>query len=138
MADIEKRGKTDLRNLNEVKAVFFTYVESCRRSDTLPTFEGLCVSLGRSRQYVYKLLQVCGASDPVADFLNEARTFFADLMQTASLKRYTDCATTIFCLKNSHGLGYSDHGDAPPEENTKLENENRDEYLRKYGHLIEE
>ena len=135
---INKRGKTNLKNLDEVQTVAFAYLESCRRSDTLPSFEGLSFALGFSRQNVYAYLKSHTADDPVVCFLEQLRTLFADIMTTASLKRYVDCATTIFSLKNMTGLGYSDRGDAIPESVSAEydENNGKDYYLKKYGNLI--
>ncbi len=140
LADIVNRGKTNLKDLEEVQAVSIAYMESCRRSDTIPTFEGLCVSMGYSRQWIYAFIRTRKSDDPVANYLEEMRTLFADIMTTASLKRYVDCATTIFSLKNMTGLGYSDKGDAIPE-NTSAEYDSEhsaDYYRKKYGDLLPE
>lgn len=135
-----QRGKTDLKDLDEVKAVSIAYLESCRNADCLPTFEGLCTAMGFSRQWVYAYMKSKSSEDPVVEYLDELRTMFADMMTQASLKRYVDCATTIFSLKNMTGLGYSDKGDAIPETASAQYDIEHDVkfYREKYGDLIEE
>lgn len=137
---VNKRGKVNLKDVAEVQSVSLAYLESCRRSDTLPSFEGLCVSMGYSRQWLYQFINTRKTDDPVVAYLNQLRTMFADIMQQASLKRYADCATTIFAMKNMTGLGYSDRGDLPPELPSAEYDENQGSaahWRQKYGNLSE-
>lgn len=140
LADISERGRTNLKSLEEVQAVTIAYLESCRRAEMVPTFEGLCCAMGFSRQAVYAFLKTRKADDPVIDYLEKFRTMSADIMTQASLKRYIDNATTIFSLKNMSGLGFSDKGDAIPEtQSAQYDADQGVEFYReRYGRLLEE
>ncbi len=139
LAEIEKRGKTNLKNLDEVRAVTYGYLEACRRSDTVPSFEGLCLSLGYSRQWLYAFISSRKSGDLVAEYLDRFRTLVAEIVTSASMRRYIDCATAIFSLKNMCGLGFSDKGDTLPEAPSAVD-ENQESaafWRQKYGNLSE-
>ena len=137
LSSVDDRGKVNLRDPDAVKACAMLYLESCRRADCMPTFEGFSVALGYSRFDVYYVMRT--RKDATVDFLNLFRTAIADITQTASYKRLSDNATSIFILKNS-GLGFSDHGD---EKNDTVEemiddHSGAEYYRKKYGSLIDQ
>ena len=135
---IIKRGKVDLSNYDQVSACAIAYMEACRRSDTIPSFEGLAFSLGYSRQWLYSYISR-NESEKTVEYIQHLRTLFVDMALTASSKRWADNATTIFAAKNATGLGFSDKGDSLPEERlTDDAGMSIDDYKRKYGHLLEE
>lgn len=135
LAEARNRGRADLTSINDVEAVTMIYLESCRRKGNMPNFEGLAVALGYSRQNLYYIIK--SRNDEVATFLDNCRTLFADIIQTASCKRIIDNATSIFILKSMTGLGFTDKNDELPEMNELAEDYGScPDYKEKYRHLI--
>lgn len=135
--EVCNRGKVDLKNIKEVEAVAFVYLDNCRKTGVIPTFEGLAFSLGYSRRRLYYLIK--DGQTEVGEFLDKMRTLFADITQVASSQRLVDNATSIFVLKSMTGMGFSDKGDVPEtgdySDDEKLDH---DEIVARYGHLLPE
>ena len=132
-----RRGKVDTRSLEEVEAVAMTYLEGCRQTGTIPSFEGLAVAMGYSRRNLYYILQ--NRTDAVADFLDCCRTMFADIIQIASSKRLADNATSIFILKSMTGMGFTDKADQPIDTTADSETGMDANYYRnKYSDLLQD
>ena len=135
--EVCKRGKVDLRKVEEVEAVTFAYLDNCRKAGIIPTFEGMAFSLGYTRRWLYSVIKE--GNTETAEFLDKMRTLFADITQIASSKRLVDNAVSIFILKSMTGMGFSDKGEAPDEaQYDEAEHFNHDELLKRYGHLLEE
>lgn len=136
LAETRKRGKVNLKSVEDVEAVTMLYLESCRKKGNIPNFEGLSFALGYSRQHLYTIIR--NRHDDVSVFLDNTRTLFADIIQTASSKRIIDCATSIFILKSMTGLGFTDRNDGIPDDiNYRDEPEHDISYYRqKYKDMI--
>ena len=135
LADARSRGKINLNSIDDVEAVTMIFLESCRRRGNLPTFEGLAVALGYSRQNLYYIIKT--RNDEVATFLDNCRTLFADIVQTASSKRIIDNATSIFILKSMTGLGFTDKNDELPDLSEMSDDiGGSSDYKKKYANLI--
>ena len=137
LAETRKRGKTNLNSIDDVEAVTMVYLESCRRKGYPPNFEGLASALGYSRQYLYYFLH--NKDSDVSTYLDNCRTIFADIVQTASSKRILDNATSIFILKSMTGLGFTDKNDELPEK-PEIDDYSYpgEDYKEKYKNLIGE
>lgn len=137
LKEVLERGKVNLKNVSEVQAVTFAYLDNCRRIGVIPTFEGLAFSLGYTRRWLYMIIK--DADGETAEFLDKMRTMFADLTQVASSKRLVDNATSIFVLKSMTGMGFSDRGDVPDTGSyDDSESMTSDEIRARYGDLIKE
>lgn len=135
LVESRKRGKVDLDSIDDVEACVLVYFESCRRKGYPPNFEGMASALGYSRQYLYNFIK--SKKSDVSIYLDNCRTLFADIIQTASSKRILDCATSIFILKSMTGLGFTDKNDELPDTSDIDDSEytSRD-YKEKYRHLL--
>ena len=132
-----ERGKVNLRSLEEVESAAFLYLETCRKNNEVPNFEGLAVFLGYCRQNLYYIVK--SRNDEVSEFLDLFRSLCADIVQSASSKRIIDNATSIFILKSMTGLGFTDKNDEMPEMNELSEDYGSGtNYKEKYRQLIGE
>lgn len=136
LAQARERGRIDLQNIDDVEAATMLYFESCRKKGNPPNFEGLAAWLGYSRQNLYYIIK--SRNDDVSEFLDNCRTLFADIIQTASSKRLLDNATSIFILKSMTGLGFTDKNDELPEmsEDPVTFSKNDGSYKDKYRKVI--
>lgn len=98
-----QRPAVDLDDLEDVKSRTDTFLASCEAASVVPTFLGLAVSFGYTREGLYKHLRN-HSQTPTAKYIGLVKEMLADAMITASLTRTTDAATTIFALKNLHGF----------------------------------
>ncbi len=112
LMDSANRPRVNLNNLEDVKSRTNDFLVACETASVVPTFLGLSVALGGSRQWLYKFLQ-SNPGTPSAEFLETTRDVLADALINSSLCRTTDAATTIFALKNLHG--FSDRMEIVPK-----------------------
>lgn len=106
-----QQPKVDLNDLDAVKARTDAFLASCEAAAVVPTFLGLAVSFGYTREGLYKYLRNSSLTQ-TAQYIELVREVLADAMISASLTRATDAATTIFSLKNLHG--FSDRIEVAP------------------------
>ena len=106
-----QQPKVDLNDLDAVKARTDAFLASCEVVAALPTFLGLAVSFGYTREGLYKYLRNNSLTQ-TAQYIEIVREVLADAMISASLTRTTDAATSIFALKNLHG--FSDRIEVAP------------------------
>lgn len=103
LAMATRQPKVDLDDLDDVKTRTDTFLAACEAASALPTFLGLAVSFGYTREGLYKYLRNSSQTQ-TAQYIELVRETLADAMITASLNRTTDNSTTIFALKNLHGF----------------------------------
>lgn len=107
MKTVYERGRVDLTNPQEVATQAQLFLQACRESAVLPTFEKFSASLGYSRQSVYKYLRE-NPTTQSAEVIDHIRTIFTDLLQEQGLQRNFAESLSIFLLKNARGQGYTD------------------------------
>ena len=98
-----QRQKIDLDSIDDVRQRTDDFFRACEDAAVVPTFLGLCVSFGYSREGLYRYLRVHSNSE-TAQFIELVRETLADALIASSLTRTTDAATSIFALKNLHGF----------------------------------
>lgn len=103
LAAASNQPRVDLNNLEDVQARTDAFFASCEAASVLPTFLGLAVAFGYSREGLYKYLRNNSHTE-TAQYIELVRESLADIMISASLTRTTDSATSIFALKNLHGF----------------------------------
>lgn len=103
LATVSKQPRVDLNNLEDVQTRTDAFFASCEAASVLPTFLGLAVAFGYSRENLYKYLRNNSHTE-TAEYIELVRESLADIMITAALTRTTDNSTTIFALKNLHGF----------------------------------
>lgn len=103
LAAASQRPKVDLNDLDAIKDRTDAFLASCEAAAVVPTFLGLSVAYGYTREGLYKYLRNCKQTK-TAQYIELVRETLADAMITASLTRTTDNSTTIFALKNLHGF----------------------------------
>ncbi len=111
LATASQQPKVDLDDLDAVKGRTDAFLASCEAAAVVPTFLGLSVSYGYTREGLYKYLRNFKQTK-TAQYIELVRETLADVMITASLTRTTDNSTTIFALKNLHG--FSDRIEVEP------------------------
>lgn len=98
-----KRPRADLNDPEDVQQRTNEFLLACEQAAVVPTFLGLCASLGYTRQGLYHFLNR-SPENPSAKFLELAREVLADALISSGLTRTTDSAVSIFALKNLHGF----------------------------------
>lgn len=98
-----QQPKVDLNDVDAVKDRTDIFLASCEAASVVPTFLGLAVSFGYTREGLYKFLRT-NRHTQAAQYIELVREVLADAMINASLTRTTDAATSIFALKNLHGF----------------------------------
>jgi len=132
-----RRHRVDLRDPNAVEVEIASYMQTCEESGLIPTFMGLAASMGFSRIALYQYLYKHAESES-AKLLDNFRTASASIIATASLSRATDCATSIFLLKNS-GQGLTDRQELEVFRGLDYEpRENPDDIARRWATAFEE
>lgn len=106
-----QRQKVNLDSVADVRKRTDDFLRACEDAAVVPTFLGLCVSFGYSREGLYRYLRVHSNSE-TAQFIELVRETLADALIASSLTRTTDAATSIFALKNLHG--FSDRIEVAP------------------------
>lgn len=97
------RPRVDLNNLEDVRQRTNDFLLACEGASVIPSFLGLCASMGYTRQGIYSFLSRAPESKS-AQFLEVTREMLADTLIASGLNRTTDSAVSIFCLKNLHGF----------------------------------
>ncbi len=92
--------KTNLNDVEAVKAVAASCMDTCGKLGVLPNFEALAAALGYSRRGLYKYLE-CHPDTPTSEFLDCIRTAWAGLRIMAADRQAVDPTTSIFVLLNS-------------------------------------
>lgn len=95
-----KRGKIDLKNIEEVQAGIIEYLTACEIAQVVPTLLGLSASFGMSRARIYFYCQQNPLSE-TAQAIEAFRTAAAAVIAQGSLSRALDNSTSIFLMKNS-------------------------------------
>ena len=93
------RKRISLYDFEAVKERSAEYIESCRKSESIPTVVGLAAAFGISRQWLNQFMRD-HPEHPTAEFLETVKSAFADILINLSLGRHISEATTIFVLKN--------------------------------------
>ena len=109
--------KTDLHDLEAVKAVTSRYIETCKEIGFCPNVETLCAQLGIGRSWFYKYVKE-NPEDPTAQFLNRIRLAWAGARVSLAEAGAIDNSMSIFYLKNS-GLNFSDKHEIEVDMETK-------------------
>lgn len=99
LSKADKRGKIDLNDLEAVKKACSDYLESCRRSQVIPSMTALAPSMGVSRQALYAFIR--NSSSDSAHYLDTVRSAISAIVENAGLTRSASEALAIFILKNS-------------------------------------
>ena len=108
--------KVNLNDVEAVKAVAASCMDTCGKLGVLPNFEALAAALGYSRSGLYKFLET-HADAPAAEFIDRLRTSWAAMRIMASDRQAVDPTTSIFILLNS-SLGFSNRHDIAIETPT--------------------
>ena len=103
---IKSPVKVDLHDLSMTKAMTERYITRCVELSVIPSFEGLCASLGITRKWAYEFLRN-HPGEPTAEFLDNIRLAMAATRMSLAETKILDPATAIFVLKNSN-LGFAD------------------------------
>lgn len=99
--------RTNLRNVEKVKQVTETYMQSCSNIGLLPSMEGLAACLGCSRVWLYKFIAT-NPDSPTSRYLDRLRLSWASIRMALCERGVLEPGGALFVLKNSH-LGMSDH-----------------------------
>lgn len=101
---MDSPGKVDLSDLQAVKARAESYLRSCADSATIPSVMGLAsLGFGISRQWLNEFCRTHKGS-PSAEFIEQLKDLFADILSNAALNRAASEAMSIFILKNCNGF----------------------------------
>lgn len=104
LKDVTERERVDLHDLEQVRARTFEYIAACKSAAAFPSVMGLAVyGFGLSRQRLNQFLRD-HQGKPSAEFIEQAKDAFADVLVNQSLYRNADATQVIFQLKNCNGF----------------------------------
>lgn len=106
--------RSDISNVEEVKAVVGQYIDNCSKVGLMPNFMGVAAALGLSRVWLYQYLREHSNSES-AQYLNQLRHAFASIRISLAERGILDPAICIFTLRNSK-LGLSNTPEASEQE----------------------
>ena len=103
LKEVERGGKVDFTNFEDVKDRTYRYLEACADASAFPSVMGLAsLAFGVSRQALNAYI----SRNPdaiVTEFLLETKDLIADVLTNAALQRNADATSVIFQLKNHYG-----------------------------------
>lgn len=105
----KKKGRVDLKDVDELRIAADNYMQACKLSGTIPTMLGFAPSIGHSRQNVYEFI-LRNSRTESAKFLDSLRSAWAAIFQQLAMTRVCSEPVAIFALKNA-GQGMSDKTD---------------------------
>ena len=103
LKEVERGGKVDFTNFEDVKERTYKYVEACANAAAFPSVMGLAsVGFGVSGQALNAYISR-NPDTIVTEFLLETKDLIADVLTNAALHRNADATSVIFQLKNHYG-----------------------------------
>ena len=103
LKEVERGGKVDFGNFEDVKDRTYKYLEACANAAAFPSVMGLAsVGFGVSRQALNAYISR-NPDTIVTEFLLETKDLIADVLTNAALHRNADATSVIFQLKNHYG-----------------------------------
>ena len=104
---LKRSTRVDLGDLYQVQERTFQYLEACQESGAYPSTMGLAaLAFGGSTQWLNKFLRN-NPDAPTAQFIEQVKSAFADILTNQALYRNADSTQAIFQLKNQHNFADS-------------------------------
>ena len=98
LAENTKREKISLSDLKAVQEQTLLYMRACAETGSIPSFMGLCRSLGYSRRAIYDCIDR-RTYPKTSDWLEMARDTFSDILAESALTNNVNATFAIFCQK---------------------------------------
>lgn len=116
---VERQGKVDLNNIDEVRQAVEDYFTSCKLAGVFPSLTALAPSMGYSRQGLNQYIRE--HSTETAHYLDTVRSAIAAIVEQGGLTRAASEAVAIFVLKNSVDMADKLDVTATPSNSNKFE-----------------